>query len=196
MNLSAKTGCKCEEKTHLVTGHIHRSGVLTTNVLLLARLRRRNIHSRHLLMDVDTRIDAWIHREREWGAWGRMVACKRRDAHGWGLGREAWRHHVRGRAKGIAPSGSRILTLEWTPAVESVCVVLGTWLDVEALMVEDGLELVEIEVWVVLAEEVAALDELALDVLDVPSWCESLPVSVFLVALYACRLASGAAGML
>lgn len=63
-------------------------------------------------------------------------------------------------------------------------------------MMENRFELVEIKVCVVLAKEVATLYELTLDVFDVTSGSERLPVSIFLVALDACRLAGSAARML
>ena len=57
---------------------------------------------------------------------------------------------------------------------------------------EDGFELVEVEVGVVLAKKVAALDELSFDVLGVSSRSERLSVPVLLVALDTGCLARGA----
>ena len=69
-------------------------------------------------------------------------------------------------------------------------------IDFDALAGQDGIKVIEVEVWVVSLEERFALEELALDALGVSTGREGLAMAVFLVAGRAGGRAGGAPGML
>ena len=69
-------------------------------------------------------------------------------------------------------------------------------IDFDALAGQDGIKVIEVEVWVVSLEERFALEELALDALGVSTGREGLAMAVLLMAGRAGGRAGGAPGML
>ena len=127
---------------------------------------------------------SWGHHGLSWMAWYRVrVTPGGRSAHGRAFGAE---RETTARA-GLGRVG-RELEGGRNSSVADI--------DFDALAGQDGIKVIEVEVWVVSLEERFALEELALDALGVSAGREGLAMAVFLVAGRAGGRAGGAAGML
>lgn len=119
-------------------------------------------------------------------------------------------HHRRGWSVRIS-SRRRAFARLWTfrpegvaPAIRTGSAVLWEWVarcvridgvHLDACPSSDALDVVEVKVGVLSLEQCNAEGELAFYMFGVSAGDEGLAVSVFLVALYACRCARCAAGM-
>ena len=127
---------------------------------------------------------SWGHHGLSWMSWYRVrVTPGGRSAHGRAFGAE---RETTARA-GLGRVG-RELEGGRNSSIADI--------DFDALAGQDGIKVIEVEVWVVSLEERFALEELALDALGVSARSKRLSVPILLVARSPSRRAGGAAWML